>query len=156
MTVPAPTPLPRVSPQGVPLTPLIASNPAPGSRTLPGATWRTYAPGQAPRARTLTPGEAGSLADRGDLGEKLYLRGRFVVTAAGENRAVLRPQAGGDDPGTPLPAATRIIVEYPGGSVPPNEGTTFARDDARPLEIRDVRRGADGQINIYTREITQP
>jgi hypothetical protein len=151
-----PTPLPRVSPQGVPLTPFIASNPAPGSRTLPGATWRTYAPGQAPRARTLTPGEAGALADRGDLGEKLYLRGRFVVTAAGENRAVLRPQSGGDDPGTPLPAATRIIVEYPGGAVPPNEGSTFARDDSRPLEIRDVRRGADGQINIYTREITQP
>jgi len=155
-TIPQATPLPRVSPQGVPLTPFIASNPAPGSRNLPGATWRTYAPGQAPRARTLTPGEAGALADRGDLGEKLYLRGRFVVTAAGENRAVLRPQSAGDEPGTPLPAATRVIVEYPGGAVPPNEGTTFARDDTRPLEIRDVRRGADGQINIYTREITQP
>jgi hypothetical protein len=156
VTLPEATPLPRTSPQGVPLTPFIASNPAPGSRTLPGATWRTYAPGQAPRARTVTPGEAGALADRGDLGEKLYLRGRFVVTAAGENKAVLRPQAGGDDPGVPLPAATRVIVEYPGGSLPPTEGATFARDDSRPLEIRDVRRGADGQINIYAREITQP
>jgi hypothetical protein len=139
----------------VPLTPFIESKPLPDNRNLPGATWRTYPPGQAPRARTVTPAEAGELADRGDLGGRIYLRGRFVVTAAGENKAVLRPQGGGLEPGAAPPASTRVIVDYPGGAVPPNEGATFARDEARPFEIRDIRRGADGQVNIYVREIMQ-
>lgn len=152
---PAATPFPRTSPQGVPLTPFIESKPLPDNRGLPGATWRTYPPGQAPRARTVTPAEAGDLADRGDLGGRIYLRGRFVVTAAGENKAVLRPQGGGLEPGAAAPAATRVIVDYPGGAVPPSEGATFARDEARPFEIRDIRRGADGQVNIYVREIMQ-
>ena len=42
------------------------------------------------------------------------------------------------------------------GAVPPAENTGFVRDAARPFEIRDVRRGEDGQVNIYVREIIQP
>jgi hypothetical protein len=157
--LPAATPLPvirpGVSPQGVPLKPFIAAAPAPN---LPnsGATWRTYGPGQQPAGRTVTPGEASALADRGDLGERLYLRGNFMVTASGENRAVLRSQGAIGEPAKPGTGAARIIVEYPPSAAPPPEGSSFARDEQRGFEIRDVRRGADGQINIYVREVTLP
>ena len=102
----------------------------------------------------MSPNEASSLAERGDLGERLYLRGSFVVTAAGENRAVLRSQGATGDASQPGTGAARIIVEFPPSAVPPQEGAVFSRDESRGFEIRDVRRGADGQINIYVREIT--
>jgi hypothetical protein len=158
MTTVAPPPAvapPQVSPSGVPLKPFIASAPAPGTLpSAPGATWRTYQPGKAPSARAISPTEATTLAGRGDLGEKLYLQGDFRVTASGENRAVLRDKAAGGDPSNPSPVDTvRIIVEYPAGAVPPGENATLSRDGARPFEIRDIRKGADGQVNIYVREI---
>ncbi len=152
--IPIATPLPRLSPQGVPLTPFVAANPAPG---LPGADsgkWRTYAAGKMPPGRSVTALDAAALAGRGDLGERVYLRGQFVVTASGESTAILRPQSDAD-PSQPAPSPTRIIVEYPAGTVPPADGSTFAREASRPFEVRDVRRGKDGQINIYVREITQ-
>jgi hypothetical protein len=83
------------------------------------------------------------------------LRGQFLVTAAGDNRAVLRPQAAPENKRSLL-SATRIIVEYPGGALPPAEGSSVERDETRPFEIRDIRKGADGQINVYVREITTP
>jgi hypothetical protein len=156
IVVPPPMATPAtVSPTGVPLKPFIASAPAPGSMpSAPGATWRTYQPGRVPAARAISPTEATTLAGRGDLGEKLYLQGDFRVTASGENRAVLRDKAAGADPSNPSPVDTvRIIVEYPAGAVPPGENATLSRDAARPFEIRDIRKGADGQVNIYVREI---
>jgi hypothetical protein len=142
------------SPTGVQLTPFLQSAPAPVLANN-GASWRTYAPGQMPRGRVIEPADAAPLADSGMGGERLYLRGNFVVTASEENRAVLRPQSGGLSsllkPGT---GGTRVIVEYPAGIEPPPKGATFARDESRPFMITDVRRGADGQINLYVREIT--
>lgn len=147
---------PAASPQGVPLKPFIASAPAPNMQSSSAGSWRTYSAGQQPPGRALSPSEVSSLADRGDLGERVYLRGNFVVTASGENRAVLRSQGASGDPTKPGSAAARIIVEYPPSAEPPAEGATFSRDEARGFEVRDVRRGADGQINIYVREITRP
>ncbi len=151
---PLATPLPKVSPQGVPLTPFLAANPAPGLPNANSGNWRTFGAGKLPPGRSITPKDAGSLVERGDLGERIYLRGQFIVTASGEGKAVLRPQEA-IDPNHPA-VPTRIIVEYPAGSVPPQEGNTFARDEARGFEIRDVRKGADGQINIFVREIAVP
>ncbi len=150
--IPLATPIPRMSPQGVPLTPFIAANPAPGLPDANSGKWRTYAAGKLPPGRTVDAVEAASLAGRGDLGEKVYLSGQFVVTASGESTAILRPQST-VDPSRPAPAPTRIIVEFPAGYVPPAEGKSFARDASRAFEVRDVRRGADGQINIYVREV---
>ena len=149
---PAATPPVKLSPSGVPLQPFIEAKRDPNMASG-GGSWRMYAAGKAPPARAVTAAEAGDLADRGELGERIYLRGEFRVTASGENRAVLRDRAAGDDP---APGAVRIIVEYPAGAVPPAEKTSFVRDAVRPFEIRDVRRGADGQVNIYVREIIQP
>jgi len=140
------TPLPRRSPDGVPLTPFVAAQP---DRNMPnaGASWRTYAPGQAPPARAISLEEVGPIADRGDVGERLYLRGEFRVTASGTNRAVLRDASKPDD------QSPRVVVEYPSGSVPPPERERFVRDTARPYLISDVRRGADGVVTIYVKEI---
>jgi hypothetical protein len=152
---PAPTP-PLRSPTGVQLTPFLQSAPEPVI-TNNGASWRTYAAGQMPRGRVIDPSDAAPLADSGLGGERLYLRGNFVVTASEENRAVLRPQTGLlTNLIKPGAGATRVIVQYPAGIQPPMEGSTFARDESRPFMITDVRRGADGQINLYVREITTP
>jgi hypothetical protein len=146
--VPA-TPNPRV-PEGV-LKPFIATNPEPGLSGARGNQWRTFKPGSAPAGRALRPAEAGSLADRGMVPVGSYLQGNFVVTAADQSRAVLRPRlaTGESDPGV------RIMVEYPNGAVAPREGAVLDRDLTIPYEIRDVRRGATGEITIYAREIIQ-
>jgi len=142
------------SPSGVPLTPFLQSAPEPVIMNN-GASWRTYAPGQMPRGRVIAAPDAARLADTGLGGERLYLRGDFVVTASEENRAVLRPQSNAFSallrPGS---GGTRVIVQYPAGVEPPAEGSTFARDETRPFMITDVRRGPDGSINLYVREIT--
>jgi hypothetical protein len=111
------------------------------------ASWRTYAPGQAPPAKTVSLEEVGALADRGEVNERLYLKGEFRVTASGTSRAVLRDATRPDD------QSPRIVVEYPSGDVPPQERERFTRDSSRPYQVSDVRRGADGVITIYVREI---
>jgi hypothetical protein len=97
------------------------------------------------------------LAGRGVAGERIYLQGSFVVTASGQNRAVLRSQAalpenlgmGGRS------SNTRIIVEFPSGSRPPSEGSTLSRDSRRPFLVTEIRRTSDGQVNVYVREVTR-
>jgi hypothetical protein len=108
-----------------------------------------------PRGRLLDVDQTLELADRGVAGETMYLRGDFTVTAARENRAVLRPRQS-------LPERVfnrgnaRVIVEYPRGLPTPREGDDFQRSADRPFQIVEVRRGADGQVNIYVREVTTP
>jgi hypothetical protein len=48
-----------------------------------------------------------------------------------------------------------VIVEFPAGVIPPNEGSMLSRDNLRPFQITSVKRGDDGQINIYAREVTR-
>ena len=95
------------------------------------------------------------LANRGVGGERNYLKGRFSVTASGNGRAVLRPQ--GAIGGLPLGSSgkVRVIVEFPVGAIPPSEGNIISRDNLRPFQITSVKKGDDGQINIYARDITR-
>jgi len=111
-----------------------------------------------PLGRLIAPGDLPEVADRGLAGERIYLKGQFVVNFADANKAVLRPRsrmpesvmrlAGGNSP--------RIIVEYPAGYTPPTPGSNVDRDDARPLEITEVHKQEDGQLNVFAREIMQP
>jgi hypothetical protein len=121
-----------------------------------GGNWRTYAAGQLPQGRAVSPTEIGALADRPDLPDRIYLRGNFLVTASRENRAVLRPQ--GDDAAAGGTAPLRVIVDYPAGAVPPAEGESLAKDSARAFQVVDVRRSGDrdGTVNVFVREIAQP
>lgn len=147
VSTPAGTPAP--TPPTVAATqPFLASSPTPGANSR-AASWQTYHAGQFPRGRLIDVGQGSILADQGIGTDPVYLRGDFTVTASRENRAVLRPkQTGGEN--------ARIIVEFPKGLPVPQEGDSVQRAADRPFQIVDVRRGADGQINIYVREITAP
>jgi len=158
---PASTPVlaaasPVAKPTPTQLQPFLS--PTPGSiATTAGGKWPTYAPGQMPRGRLANVPDMSDLASRGVSGERIYLQGSFVVTASGQNRAVLRSQAalpenlgiGGRS------SNTRIIVEFPSGSRPPSEGSTLSRDSRRPFLVTEVRRTSDGQVNVYVREVTR-
>jgi hypothetical protein len=152
--IPIPTPMiasnqpPKVSPTGVQLVPFIKSQRDP-SLSSGGSSWRTYAPGQAPPGKTVGLDDVAALADRGEIGERLYLRGDFRVTASSSNRAVLRDANKTDE------QSPRVLVEYPSGAVAPAERDRLSRDSSRPYQIYNVRRGPDGVVTIWVKEITQ-
>jgi hypothetical protein len=172
-STPAPAKSPAVvaaaSPTQVPSAPPVASaspaipaQPAPTdssgalASTAGGGTWKTFPAGKMPLGRLVAASDLKDLADRGLAGERVYLKGQFVVNFADANRAVLRPR-------TRLASAmlhlggssTRIIVEFPAGYRPPAQGSVVNRDEARPFEITEVRKQEDGQLNIFAREIMQ-
>jgi hypothetical protein len=144
---PARVETPRMSPSGVRLEPFIKAQRDPSLNA--GSSWRTYPPGQAPPGKVVGLDDVAALADRGEIGERLYLRGDFRVTASSPNRAVLR------DANKPDDQSPRVLVEYPSGSVAPRERDRLSRDASRPYQIYNVRRGPDGVVTIWVKEITQ-
>lgn len=174
LNTPAPTPESRPESTPAPTPAIAVATPTPAQPTPPpptatpvqaaaiantgGGNWQTYAPGQMPRGRLANVPDMPGMAGRDAKEERVYLQGNFVVTASGQNRAVLRPQgAVGESLGIGERSSnTRVIVEFPAGARPPTEGTTFSRDSRRPFLITDVRKGADGQVNVYVREVTKP
>jgi hypothetical protein len=126
--------------------------------TAGGGTWKTFPPGKMPVGRLIQTSDLGDLADRGLAGERVYLKGQFVVNFTEPNRAVLRPKTRLTDAVLhPLGGgqSVRIVVEFPAGYTPPARGTTVIRDEARPYEITEVRKRSDGQLNVFVREIMQ-
>lgn len=111
-----------------------------------------------PFGRLIGTGDLHDMAQRGLAGERIYLRGQFVVNFCDANRAVLRPRAKLTDKVLHLGggANTRIIVDFPAGYTPPAAGSVVTRDEARPYEITEIRKGDDGQLNVFAREIMQP
>lgn len=164
----APTPIASAAPAGA-----VTSSPPPAegaplpaqpvtadtalASTAGGAAWKLYPPGRMPAGRLITTADLRDVAERGLAGERVYLRGQFVVNFAESNRAVLRPRSGMAETVLRLgaPSSTRIIVEFPSGSQPPAQGSTVVRDEARPYEITEVRKQSDGQLNVFVREIMQ-
>ncbi|MCE9609127.1 MAG: hypothetical protein K8R23_02750 [Chthoniobacter sp.] len=155
LVTPAPrstaTPVPGVSPGGVPLKPFIEPQRDP-TLVGNGGSWKTFQSGKVPPGRSVSATEAGEMADRGEPAERIYLRGEFLVTASDKSRAIMREQVGGKERAD----GPRIIVDYPAGAVPPAENATTVRDATRPLQIRSVQRAANGKVNIYAVEIIQP
>jgi hypothetical protein len=125
--------------------------------TAGGGNWKTYPPSRMPLGRLISTADLRDVADRGTAGERIYLKGQFVVNFSDANRAVLRPRGKLTDSvlhfGGP---STRIIVEFPNGYNPPAQGSVLTRDEARPLEITEVKKQEDGQLNVFAREIMQP
>ena len=149
-TSPAPATVPILPAQPVTAGTALAS-------TAGGGTWKTYPAGKMPAGRLITTTDLDDVADRGLAGERVYLRGQFVVNFAESHRAVLRPKNKLAE--TVLhfgaPSSTRIIVEFPSGTAPPAQGAVVTRDDARPYEITEVRKQSDGQLNVFVREIME-
>jgi len=54
------------------------------------------------------------------------------------------------------PKLARIVIVFPPGTKPPQEGEKLSRTEARPFQIMDIRRGGDDMVTIYAREITSP
>ncbi|HET9419219.1 MAG TPA: hypothetical protein VFO30_07750 [Chthoniobacterales bacterium] len=125
--------------------------------TAGGGTWKTFPAGKMPLGRLIGTGDLNDVAERGVTGERVYLRGQFVVNFSDANRAVLRPRAKLTDKVLHLGGGsnTRIIVEFPTGYTPPPPGSVVMRDEARPYEITEVRKTEDGQLNVFAREIMQ-
>ncbi len=152
-SVPTATPVPVLPAQPVPAD---ASNVALASNAG-GGSWKTFPPGRMPLGRLIGTGDLRDVAEHGLAGERVYLKGQFVVNFSDANKAVLRPRTkltekmlhfGGG-------SSTRIIVEFPAGYVPPRQGAEVSRDEQRPYEITEVRKQADGQLNVFVREIMQ-
>jgi hypothetical protein len=148
------TPVPVLPAQPAPAD---ASNVALASNAG-GGNWKTFAPGKMPLGRLIATGDLNDVVDHGLAGERIYLKGQFVVNFADANKAVLRPRTtltskvlhfGGG-------SSTRIIVEFPRGYTPPPQGAVVNRDETRPYEITEVRKQEDGQLNVFVREIMQP
>lgn len=165
--VPKPTP---AAPAATPPVVAVASPSAPAASpsasapdnslasTAGGGVWKMYLPGKMPVGRLITTGDVRDLADRGLAGERVYLKGQFVVNFTEPNRAVLRPKTGLTDAVLKLAGGgqnLRIIVDFPAGYTPPTRGSTVTRDEARPYEITEVRKQSDGQLNVFVREIMQ-
>jgi hypothetical protein len=139
-------------------TPTVPADGTALASTAGGGNWKTYPPGRMPLGRLIATTELDQVADRGLSGERMYLKGQFVVNFADANKAVLRPRSRMPDSVMLLAGgnSTRIIVEYPAGYIPPKPGSIVSRDEVRPFEITDVRKQEDGQLNVFAREIMQP
>ncbi|PYI91094.1 MAG: hypothetical protein DME97_15300 [Verrucomicrobia bacterium] len=170
----AKSPAPSVAPPAATTPPVVAvaspppppASPSPSASapdnllasTAGGGNWKTFPPGKMPVGRLITPADLRDLADRGLAGERVYLKGQFVVNFTEPNRAVLRPKTGITDAVLKLAGGgqnLRIIVDFPAGYTPPARGSTVTRDEARPYEITEVRKQSDGQLNVFVREIMQ-
>jgi hypothetical protein len=123
-----------------------------------GGSWKTFSPGKMPLGRLVSTSDLRDVAEHGLAGERIYLKGQFVVNFSDANKAVLRPRTKLTDKVLHLGAgsSTRIIVEFPAGYVPPRQGSEVTRDEQRPYEITEVRKQEDGQLNVFVREIMQP
>ena len=169
-----PVPKPTATPAAANTPPIVAaaSPPQPGGSPSPtasapdnslastagGGVWKTYAPGKMPAGRLITLNDLHDLADRGLAGERVYLKGQFVVNFTEPNRAVLRPKTGLTDAVLKMAGGgqnVRIVVDFPAGYSPPGRGNTVTRDESRPYEITEVRKQSDGQLNVFVREIMQ-
>jgi hypothetical protein len=152
-SVPIATPVPVLPAQSVPPD---ASNVALASNAG-GGSWKTFAPGKMPLGRLIGTGDLRDVAEHGLAGERVYLRGQFVVNFSDANKAVLRPRTKLTDKVLHFGggSSTRIIVEFPAGYVPPRPGAEVNRDELRPYEITEVRKQEDGQLNVFVREIMQ-
>jgi hypothetical protein len=156
-----PTPKPTPTPVAD-ATSVDAPTPAPSSdaslttakaiATADSGNWNVYKPGRMPRGRLIDISYVPKLVQQGTGGERIYLRGDFDVTAAGGDRAVLRPSRQRLDGADNI----RIIVYHPKGMSPPTDGSSISRDNERPFQILDVRKSPGGQVNVYAREVTEP
>src|SRR5258708_3429428 len=153
-SVPTATPVPVLPAQPAPPD---VSNVALASNAG-GGSWKTFSPGKMPLGRLIATNDLRDVAEHGLAGERVYLKGQFVVNFSDANKAVLRPRTKLTDKVLHFGggSSTRIIVEFPAGYIPPRQGAEVSRDESRPYEITEVRRQEDGQLNVFVREIMQP
>jgi hypothetical protein len=164
VATPAPTIATAQAPTATPV-PVLPAQPVPADTSagtlasnVGGGSWKTFPAGKMPLGRLIGTGDLQDAAERGLTGERVYLKGQFVVNFSDANRAVLRPRTKLTDKVLHFGrgSSARIIVEFPAGYTPPQQGAVVDRDEMRPFEITEVRKQEDGQLNVFVREIMQP
>ena len=105
-------------------------------------------PPVAAEGRTISVQELAALAGKGPLRDPVYLIGNFMTIDAQGGSAILRPtqESHGE-----LSRQVRVVADYPDGSKLPVENQRLSLTSANHLLVREVRRGADGQINVSAR-----
>ena len=167
VATPAPTSATTQAPPAITATPIpvLPALPVPADASAGtlasnagGGSWKTFSPGKMPLGRLIGTGDLRDVAERGLAGERVYLKGQFVVNFSDANRAVLRPRTKLTEKVLHLGggSSTRIVVEFPSGYTPPQQGAVVNRDELRPFEITEVRKQDDGQLNVFVREIMHP
>src|SRR5947209_2767813 len=119
-------------PAGAPVAPPAGAPALPAAgdalaSTAGGGNWKTYPAGKMPTGRLIATTDLHDIAERGLAGERVYLKGQFVVNFSDANRAVLRPKTKLTDTVLHLGSgaqSARIIVEFPAGYTPPQQGAT--------------------------------
>lgn len=146
-------PTPSSDPSTPALKPFISASG--DSRNSGGESWSTFAPGQMPRGRLIVPDDVNQLATSGLGGERYYLSGEFLVTAADRNRAIMRSQStiASNVVNTSGSRNVRVIVDYPSGMSAPREGVVVDKDGNRAFQVTDIQRSSNGVLNVYAREV---
>src|SRR5439155_20545315 len=108
-------PMPTATP-----VPVLPAQPAPADTSnvalasnAGGGSWKIFPPGKMPLGRLIGTGDLRDVVDHGLAGERVYLRGQFVVNFSDANRAVLRPRTKLTDKVLHFGggSSTRVIVE---------------------------------------------
>src|SRR5213079_3768330 len=105
-SVPTATPVPVLPAQPVPAE---ASGVALASNAG-GGSWKTFPPGKMPLGRLIGTSDLRDVVEHGLAGERVYLKGQFLVNFSDANRAVLRPRT----------KLTEKVLHLGGGLIPPN------------------------------------
>src|SRR5262249_14359026 len=73
--------------------PVLPAQPAPSAGSnvalasnAGGGNWKTFAPGKMPLGRLIATGDLNDVADHGVAGERIYLKGQFVVNFSDANK----------------------------------------------------------------------
>src|SRR5205809_1293209 len=80
-----------------------------------------------------------------------------ATPAPAANASNAQPAAVAQAPSVPTATPVPVLPAQPvpAGYVPPRQGAEVSRDEQRPYEITEVRKQADGQLNVFVREIMQ-
>lgn len=138
-----------------PAPPRAVPTPAPAVPLPPRPNVRNMPPPDVPpppAIRALTTSAASALVEKFDAAQRSVLTGDFVVTGVLGQRVAMRTldslRDRTADPAAPGTSAALIVVDFPVGKTPPGKNSTLTREAADGFMIRDVIRGANGQITI--------
>lgn len=150
---PAPVPAADPTPIAVVATPEPATPPPIPATPTPTPATPTPAPTPPPMAgRLVQAEELIASSTEGPVSEALLLTGSFRVSTVvpprpGEGaNVVMRPAD------TASSGKLRVIVKLAPSTVTPSEGGTLTLDASSRYFIREVRHGADGQVNLQVEQ----
>ncbi len=148
--VPAPAePTPALSTPTVDSTPTPVPTPAP----TPVPATPTPMPSTPPPAgRVIEAGDLAALAGRGRLSETVLLAGTFRVSSVTVGRSGLSASIVMRPADAAMSGQMRVIAALAPGTSVPAEGANITLTGEARYVVSEVRRGADGQLNVEVQQ----